>query len=136
MKYFRTAFLTFVIAFIFVSCKSANKASNCKDIHTGEFYFYPKTFGKKYKIIRDEKIQKEVAIGTSDTSVSRINWVDDCTYSLDHISGGAKIPGNKQHRVFIQFFDITKNYYVVKMCADSLNSKYCLKDTIWVNPRQ
>lgn len=132
MKYLSFAFII-SIAFTFVSYTSEIKIDNCNAIHKGRFYFYPKSSNKKYKIIRDGKIQKEITLSTDDTAIYKINWIDDCTYTLDHISGGIKIPEGikKKPIIYTQFVSITSDYYLFKPCMDSLNSKYCLKDTMW-----
>jgi hypothetical protein len=135
MKYLLFIFLT-VAVFIFGSYTSETKIDNCKTIHKGEFYFHPKSSNKKYKIIRDGKIQKEITISTGDTAVYKINWIDDRTYTLDHISGGVKIPeGMKRPEIYTRFENITTDYFLFKSCLDSLNSKYCLKDTMWSTPK-
>jgi hypothetical protein len=135
MKYLLYGFII-ITAFAFVSYTSETKSDNCKAIHKGAFYFYPKSSNKKYRIIRDGKIQKEITLSNNDTAIYKINWIDDCTYTLEHISGGAKIPeGMKRPKIYTQFTTVTSNYYLFKACMDSLNSKYCLNDTIWVKPK-
>ncbi len=135
MKYLLIVVLT-ITSFVFLSYSSPKKIDNCKDIHTGEFYFYPKSSNKKYKIIRDGITQKEINLSSGDTSVSIIQWIDDCTYFLEHISGGVIMPADmKRPKIYIQFLQITNDYYLMKACIDSINSKYCLKDTIWSKPK-
>lgn len=132
MKYLLGTFIIFA-ALSFVSCTSKTTIDNCKDIHKGVFYFNSKISDKKYKIIRDGKIQKEITLSNSDTSFFKINWIDDCTYVLEHISGGANI--SKWHDVYTRFLSVTRDYYLFKACIDSLNSKVCLNDTIWLKPK-
>ena len=135
MKYLLAILLT-ITAFIFLSYTSDKKNDKCRDIHKGQFYFYPKSSNKKYKIIRDGITQKEINLNSGDTSVSSIRWIDDCTYSLTHIPGGPKMPDNiKRPEIYIQFLRITADYYLLKACIDSLTSRYCLTDTIWAKSK-
>ena len=132
MKYLLPA-LIIVVTSICVSYTSETKIDNCDTVQKGEFYFYPKSSNKKYKIIRDDKFQKEVTLSNNDTAIHKINWIDDCTYSLEHISGGVKPPeGMKRPKIYNRIIIVTNNYYLFKACVDSLNSKYCLNDTIWL----
>jgi hypothetical protein len=135
MKWLLIIFLG-ITSFTFFSYSFPNKIDNCKDVHSGEFYFYPKLSNSKYKIIRDGRTQKEITLSSGDTAVYKIHWIDDCTYYLEHISGGVKMPdGMRRFTTYIQFLQITKDYYLLKACMDSINSKYCLKDTMWYKPK-
>ena len=125
-----------ITSFALVSYMSKPKNNNCINIHKGEFYFYPKSSNTKYKIIRDGEIQKEITLSNNDTAIFKINWINDCTYILEHVSGGTKIPeGMKRPKVFTQFTYIESNYYLFTACLDSLTSKYCFNDTIWTKSR-
>lgn len=135
LKYLLSA-LIIILTFTFISYTSETKIDNCNSVHKGEFYFYPKSSNKKYKIIRDAKIQKEITLINNDTSVFKIDWIDDCTYTLEHISGGAKLPeGMKRPKIYTQFITIKNNYYLFKACMDSIKSKYCLNDTMWTKSK-
>lgn len=128
--------LVLIVAITFVSATPKTKIDNCAAIHIGEFYYYPSTSNRKYKLIRDSGTQKEINLTTNDTSIFKITWLDDCTYSLERISGIPKYQeGLKRPKLYIQFSTLKSNYYLFKGCKDFLHSNYCFKDTIWMNSK-
>jgi len=125
-----------VTALVLISYTTEKKIETCKDIQKGEFYFYPKGSDKKYKIVRNAKFQREINLVSGDTSVYKINWINDCNCDLDYVSGKAKVTDNvRQHKIYMQILNFNNNYYESRVCLDSMSSPYCLTDTVWLHPR-
>ncbi len=124
------------IAFIAVHCSSKKDDAACKSVHMGTFYYYPQMADINYEIIRDSIFQREITLDTKDTAIFKMDWMDDCTYSLDYVSGGPKYLKNETRKtVFIQLLKIEKEYYTMKACVGSLNAPNCFTDTLWSKPK-
>ena len=125
-----------IIAALLFSFTWKKKLTYCKDYHKGEFYSNPVNFSKKYKLIRDDSYQLNITIGTTDTSINKIKWLDDCTYTLDYISGGGSKPSNLTHHTVCGFIVKTADdYCVTRISLDSVTSKVIRMDTIWTKPQ-
>jgi hypothetical protein len=134
MKYL--VFVSLISGLASLSYSSPTRIDPCNDIHTGEFYYYPKTSNRKYKIIREGNTQTEITLSTNDTAVYKISWINDCSFMSSHLSGGVQYPeGAIRPLFYTQIVTLTNDYYLFKMCKDSMNSNYCMSDTVWRRPR-
>ncbi len=113
---------------------------SCKELRNGVFHFYGKQSKDYYIILRQDSLQREVNVATNDTSFWKVDWVDDCIFSLKYSSGGRNRSEEEKkfllnHITVIQIQKITADYYVVKGSLDSLNSRFNLIDTVWMQPK-
>lgn len=125
--------------FLFSFTVFAQSKENCKKIKTGTFYFYPAESKQQYMIVRDRFLQKEINLKTNDTSFWKVNWQNDCTFSLKFIK--ITLPLSEfensffhSHNTVIKILAIYQDFYVFKQGLDSLNSK-SVTDTLWFKPR-
>jgi len=128
-------FCLYVFLFILVSfsCLSKREVQNCNEIKKGDFYFYPRTSSVKYSIIRNGEFQKEVILGTKDTTYWKMNWIDDCSYTLDYVSGGPEIFKEYPHyKTYIRILDVALNYYIMNVTLEKQSMSET--DTIWRSP--
>lgn len=127
-------FFLIAVASGILSCKPTATAENCASIRTGQFYFYPSNTGSSYSITRDNKVQKESRLGSTDTSYWKISWTDSCNYSLDYMSGGGKEFETAPHvPIKVKFLAVTKQYYIMQVSSEELSRT--LTDTIWRVPK-
>src|SRR4029077_5562265 len=76
----------------FVFCMTITSASllsevDCTSIHTGRFFQYKNANQLHSTIIRGDSIQKEINAQTGDTSIWKIRWTDNCTFTCQYLSG-------------------------------------------------
>jgi hypothetical protein len=131
--------LGFALVCIIFSCKSGQLS--CKNFRTGEFYFYSKTSGIGYKIIRDSTTQQEVVLHSNDTSFWRIQWIDDCKFIARWVSETEDVPEDLKkhyltHITCIEILETNNDYYINRASLDSFNSSINKIDTVWLNPKK
>jgi hypothetical protein len=108
----------------------------CKELKEGVFYSYPKNSSKQYQLTRKGDIQTEKDLSTGDSSLWKISWLNDCTYSLYFISGSAKLTDEsrtfaKAHSLITKIESTTDDFYSYHIYIDKVAGKYLLADTIW-----
>jgi hypothetical protein len=123
---------------LFILCSVHVSAQNkCPDVHNGFFHYYPKTSAAHYIDIRDGNVVHEIETGKGDTSVWSINWLSDCRYKLQYVSGGNF--NEKQLEVLRKSspeFEIAKvadNYYVFDGFVDK--KQVIVSDTMWLHEK-
>ena len=137
IKNFCTVTLFFLLSLNI--CKCQDKAI-CKELKSGIFNSYPKNSSDHYLINRSDEFQKEVNTKTGDTVLWKINWISDCTYSLQYISGSEKVTPElsefyKQHKVVYQIQIATADYYIFKASADKASNTVFQTDTVWMKEK-
>jgi len=85
-------------------------------------------------------MQKEINLVTKDTSYWKVNWIDECTYTANYLSGGGMKSEEEQnflrsHTTILQIMNSTPAFYIIKGSLDSLNSKMSIIDTVWIKPK-
>ncbi|WP_452221961.1 hypothetical protein [Lacinutrix salivirga] len=108
---------TFVFAIILFGCGSAitsSKASkkDCRSFKTGKFIIEDEAINHTSVIIRNDSIQYEKDINTNHSINFKINWINDCLYTLIPINPkdeeGLVPPEMLNKRLFVQI-DSIKN---------------------------
>lgn len=130
--------LLFFILPLITFCQ--NKALTCSDIKTGIFHIYPKNSPDHYIDIREGEFVRETKMNTGDTSLYKINWINDCTYSLQYLSGTEKMTDEiakfyKKHKLVYEIPSVTNEYYVYKGYIDKTSNIPISTDTIWFNEK-
>lgn len=118
------------------SVRTFAQTRTCTEIRDGVFYSYPKNSSKQYQLIRKGDIQTEKDLSNGDSTLWKITWLNDCTYSLAFISGGAKLTDEiktfaKSHSLITKIEAITADFYAYHIYVDKVAGKYLLADTIW-----
>ncbi len=116
------------------------KAVTCADLKTGVFHIYPKNSADHFVDIREGEFVRETKINTGDTSLYQIKWLNDCTYSLQYISGTEKMTDEtakffKKHKLVYEIPAVTNDYYVYKGYVDKASNLPILTDTAWFNEK-
>ena len=134
-------FINFLITFLSPMILSAqSKALDCSGIREGIFYFYPLKSQEKFIVIRNGSMQREINTRTSDTSLWKVYWVNDCVLNLKFIRSSQSISNAQKsflnsHVTVVQVLGITKDYYVFKGGLDSISKTNSTMDTVWLKPR-
>ncbi|MDB5277609.1 MAG: hypothetical protein JWR61_2564 [Ferruginibacter sp.] len=120
--------------------KDLAQVKNCKDVNEGVFYSYPKNTSKQYQLNRKDDIQKETDLATGDSSLWKVSWLNDCTYSLTYISGSAKLTEEMKsfsgaHHLVTKIETVTNDFYSYQIFIDKVAGKYLLADTIWTQKK-
>jgi hypothetical protein len=118
------------------------RVSDCAKIKTGTFYFYPHKSDKGYVIIRDNMLQEEVNMKSSDTSFWKIRWLSGCEFDLEFLRRTQPMLDSEkrfynQHITVVKIVNIADSYYTFKAGLDSItnNNNNNLVDTIWFKAR-
>jgi hypothetical protein len=128
------------IAGMFPLISLAQNKTSCNDLHNGFSYYYPRNSAERYCSIRQGDTAYEVNLVQNDTSVWRIHWLDDCTFSEKYISGGKKIPPQslrvlKQHTLIYEITGVTDEYYLFTGRFDKKSNLPVQIDTAWLHEK-
>ena len=130
--------------FMYVICcafmQTRLKKYDCQDVKNGQFYYYSKTSGINYVIIRKDTLQREINTSSGDTSYWRIKWLSNCIYSAKYISGGginsqSYLEFLSKHKTIVEIQTVSENYYTVLLRLDSITYKPAMNDTIWLKKK-
>ena len=131
-------FTCLLISGFSLSVKCQNKIPTCAELKTGFFYSYPKNSPDPFLYQRDNDIQKEINIKTSDTLFWKVNWLSECTYSLKYISGckdKALLDFARKHIVLVSIKKITEDYFTYDAFIDKLSNLPVISDTQWITEK-
>jgi len=82
--------LTVVLSGIF---SAVAQPKSCTDLKSGEFYYYPRNTLDQYHIFVAGDVEKVVSMKKKkgarsyDSSLYKIEWKDDCSYTLKFMEG-------------------------------------------------
>ena len=87
-------------------------------------------------VIRTDSIQKEVEVNSHDTSYWKINWITDCSFTLEFGNSTKNLTIQEKsfyasRKVVVKIVTVTKDYYSFKVDFDSISSR-SLSDTLWM----
>jgi len=128
----------FIADFNFV--RAQDRVPVCKELHTGIYYTYNSKTGDAFVSILEERQLKEIIVNLDDTVISRINWIDDCTFIQQYVSGGSKLDKkildfNKEHIFYTSIDKIAEEYFTTTVRQDKPKGRVLLRDTSWFNER-
>ena len=133
---------SFILLFLLLSLSSSAqlKTNECSSIGNGTFYAYPKNSDEQYMYIRNGDTQTERNQLTGDSSVWKINWLNGCVYTMQYVSGSAKVDAGvkdflQEHKLAIKIETVTSGYYVYKSYADKVSGNFLSADTMWLQPK-
>ena len=134
----------FVLLIVFCCCCNVLFAQKeqpvCANVHSGTFYIYPENTAEKYVDIRDNEYVHETDITTGDTSLWKIKWLNDCTYSLSLV----EVSGDKaamvraimnKHTLVYKIKSVTSEYYVFDGYLDKTSNLPIQTDTMWMTDK-
>ena len=109
---------------------------DCQNVRNGKYYFQPRNSSKKFLVIRTDSIQKEVEVNSHDTSYWKINWITDCSFTLEFGNSTKNLTIQEKsfyasRKVVVKIVTVTKDYYSFKVDFDSISSR-SLSDTLWM----
>jgi len=110
----------------------------CNKVRNGIFYFYAKNTNEKFKLIRSDTLQQEINLSKGDTSFWKINWLDNCAFSIKFLNTTKVMPQDEKvfrnsHIIVSRILKVSSEYYTYVAGLDSLNSKYTSTDTVWIS---
>jgi len=123
-----------------VITRAQNGSVSCTDLKKGDFNAYPKNTNSHLIIHREGDLQKEINPKTGDTTLWKVKWKNDCTFSLTYLSGSYAMDYNreyllKQHNFVYKILSLTKDYYVMEGHVDNAKSAAFQNDTVWFKER-
>ena len=131
------------LIFVLIFCPVigfSQSAVTCKDLKTGRFYYYPQTASDRLVYSREGELQKEINLTTGDTSLWEIEWLNDCTYTLQYMGGnkseGAYYALYKKHKAIIQIISVTNEYFIYKGYRDKISDIVTSTDTLWLKEKK
>jgi hypothetical protein len=82
----------------------------------------------------------EIDLKAKDTSFWKIKWIDQCVCKERFISTTGHYPQEfldflDKHTGYMTIFNVTDQYYEIKISLDSLTSVQSAQDTVWLNPK-
>jgi len=134
------ATILMLMAGLSFSVQAQNKTITCADLKTGLFHSYPKNSSDHYISNREGDSQNEVNVKTGDSILWKINWIDDCRYTLKFVSGNVKMNEDvssflKKHKMAYEISKVTINYYVFKTYIDKTSGLPIETDTMWITEK-
>ncbi len=140
MSPFCKVILAAVTFFFFYPALHAQKSLTCADIHQGIFYNYPQNSDSRYVDIREGDYAHETDVTTGDTSLWKIKWNDDCTYTLSLVDMNGKNEEQtrklmKKHKLVFTINKLTDDYYTYSGYLDKPNSVLLSADTMWLHEK-
>jgi hypothetical protein len=133
-----------IAIFIVVACcgvfDASGQVTNCKAFHNGVFHVFQATSGDHYVIYRDDQTEREVVAAKGDSTVWNIQWLDDCNYTLQYVSGNVKLTGRqanfvKKHKLFYHLSPAGKDYCLYVETIDGPSGILIEKDTMRLGSR-
>ncbi len=140
LSFIETIALVSIIFLSPVTLLAQGKTVSCANLHNGTFYSYPRNASDKYIDVRDENYLHETNVSNGDTSLWRIDWMDDCHYSLTYLSGTEKITDRAakfmtKHKWVYEINKVTSEYYLFKNHLDKTSNPPVQDDTIWLHEK-
>jgi hypothetical protein len=134
--------LTATSLFIISFCLQAQNAKlNCKDVKTGVFYYYPKNSTGPYIVYMTDGFEKDVDMITGDTTLWKIDRIDDCSYKQSLISTNDRnIPEDtkkalKKHKIISNTLTVTDDYITYADYLDKISGHFLSTDTAWFHEK-
>jgi hypothetical protein len=114
---------------------------NCTDLKNGVFVYFSYKDGSKSTYTRNGGTQKEFNPLTRESVLWDIQWIDDCTYSMQYNSGmedkpKAELDLLRKHKIVAQIISTTEDYYIFKTNLDKTSGPAMLTDTLWIKQRR
>lgn len=136
---FKTSF-AFALFFLLSQTCFAQQKLTCNDIHEGVFYNYPKNSSEKYIDIREGEFVHENNLINGDTSLWKIKWNNDCTYTLSLMDMNGKMEQQtremmKKHKLIFTINTVTNDYYVFTGYVDKTTNPPIVNDTMWMHEK-
>lgn len=122
------------------------QSKTCADLRSGEYYYYPRNTLEQYHVMVVGNMEKVVNMNRRkgspiyDSTVYRIEWKDDCDYTLKYVEGNGlsddDLKFETRHRLAYHIDSITSDYYVFTSYEEhSSSGRPLAKDTIWMHPQ-
>lgn len=128
------------VFFLLSNASLAQQKLTCNDIHDGVFYNYPKNSSDKYIDIREGEFVHENNLVNGDTSLWKIKWNNDCTYTLSLVDMNGKLEQQarelmKKHKLVFSINNVTNDYYVFTGYLDKTTNPPIINDTMWMHEK-
>lgn len=139
-RYIKKTITTCVLCSMVIIAAAQSKKLTCLELRSGIFHNYSKNGKEHFVCRREEEYQYETNLTRGDSVVWKINWVDDCTYTLKYISGtgvadDATMKILKKHKLAYEVTKLSDNYYVYKGYLDNTSGTLFESDTMWVSEK-
>jgi hypothetical protein len=113
---------------------------DCSSIKNGVFYSYPKNTADRYITYRENEVAKEYDLVKGDSTSWKVDWKDNCSYTLKYISGSAKLSKEvadflKKHVLFYTVQSVTSDYYLFAGYVDNRKGVQLNTDTMWLHEK-
>lgn len=118
----------------------AQKSLTCADVHQGMFYNYPRDTSSRYADFYEGGYLHETNLATGDTSLWKLTWKDECTYTLSlvDLNGENELRTRrlmKKHRLAFTIDHLASDYYTFTSYLDKPGSVLLMTDTMWLHEK-
>jgi hypothetical protein len=123
------------------AAQAASSQSACSDWKNGVFHVYLKhEGGTHYVVYRDGDNETEINLNKGDSTVWKVKWLDDCTYSVHYLSGNTPIPRHvadhlQHHDLIYKMKKATPDYYTYSEYWDNARGLSLESDTVWLSEK-
>lgn len=116
---------TFLTTFIFLwgfILTSSSQTNDCRSYRTGKFKLVDDKNNKEYLIIRNDSIQTETNLKTSEVSTFKIVWESNCKYILTIIEARQEIMDfYKNKKLYIEIIETYDDGYKFSIKLDGFD---------------
>ncbi|MBE7178937.1 MAG: hypothetical protein INR69_21220, partial [Mucilaginibacter polytrichastri] len=108
--------LAIAFCWLFSPSLTAQDSLTCADIHQGIFYNYPRNSTVRYMDIYEGNYLHETDLTTGDTSLWKVTWGNDCSFTLSLIDMNGKDEQAtrrlmKKHKLAFTVNHLADDYY-------------------------
>jgi hypothetical protein len=134
------SFLIFTLLLVGSNLGNCQTSNDCSNLATGTFYSYPKNSANRFVTYRQKDTAKEFDLDKGDSTLWKVDWKDNCSYTLKYMRGSRKLTGQeanlvKNHELFYTIKMVTDNYYVFNGYIDNAKGFSLGEDTMWLNEK-
>lgn len=114
--------------------------AGCSDYKEGIFYTYQKNTTARLVIYRSGNEQKEVNPDNGDSALWKIEWLNDCSYTLKLKATNiqwkpAVLKVLNEHKFVYTILKADSAYYTFKGSVDNSSNPKIIEDTIWLSEK-
>jgi len=133
----RMNLLVLLISTVFIPLITIGQSTaDCSSLKDGIFFTYPKNTVERWRSERNGNIQKEINLGTGDSSTWQVKWQSNCRYTMKYIGGGKDLKKEEQdfvqkHLLAFEINTVMPDYYIFSEYIDKVSKTPFLVDTMW-----
>ena len=113
------------------------QATECANLKESVVYTRSPDKHQPYRIFISGSTMKQVNLITGDSSLWKIQWVEDCGFTMGYLAGNDSLDRGQQyflkrHVIALKIDRVTPNYYLCALYKDKIGHDWYARDTLWV----